>query len=170
MKKTTISIFAVFLAAIFNYSFGRSTHDSLTREEPFYITTLVINADVTVVLVNSDKAMLEATGNNAFKQSIRLWKTGDTLLINSKKQKDFYDGTIYVPASHIRRIQVNSNAHVRSLFALEIPNLEVIVNGACDLAVSNIGEVSVTSTDNYSFQENRTVRSLPSSFRGRRNR
>ena len=167
MKKTTISIFAVLFTALFNCSFGRSVHDSLatTTNKTFHITTLVINADVTVMLVNDDEAMLEATGNKAFKKYIRLWKTGDTLVINAEKDKTFFDGTIYVPASQLRKIQINSKARVRSLFALQIPNLDVVINGACTFSISNVGEVNFTGTENFSFEEDRVVRQLPSSFR-----
>ena len=170
MKRTTILIAAVLFTAISNYSFGGSINDSLktNTERAFKITTLVINADVTVVLVNNNEAMLEATGGKSFRKFIRLEKNGDTLVINSNKTKNFYDGTVYVPASELRRIQVNSNAHVRSLFALQIPNLDVIINGACDFAISNVGEVNVTGTENFSVEQDRLVRTLPSSFRKRK--
>ena len=164
MKKTTILIFAISFTAIFNHSFARSIHDSLTTGEPFSITTLVINADVTVVLVNNDQAMLEATGGKSFKKSITLEKTGDTLVINSDRKRDSYDGTIYVPASQLRKIHINSKAHVRSLFALQIPRLDVVINGACELAVSNIGEVNVIESQNYSFEQSTIVSHLPASF------
>jgi hypothetical protein len=164
MKKATILTLAVLLTAIFNYSFGGSTHDSLTKDEPFYITTLVINANVTVVLVNNDQATLEATGGKSFKKFVTLEKTGDTLVISSARGRDFYDGTIYVPAGQLRKIHVNSKARVQSLFALEIPKLDVIINGACDFAISNIGEVNVIETENYSVEQNTFMRRLPASF------
>jgi len=167
MKKTTILIIAVLFTAIFNYSFGTGVHDSLSKNtgEAFHIATLVINADVTIVLVNNDEAALEATGNKAFKKYIRLWKTGDTLVINANKDRNFLNGTIYVPASALRKIQVNSKARVRSLFALQIPNLDVTINGACDFSISNVGEVTLAGTENYSFEEDRLVTQLPASFR-----
>jgi hypothetical protein len=165
MKKTTILIFAVLFTAIFNQSFGRNVHDSSTNAEAFVITTLVINANVTVILVNNDDASLEATGNKAFRKLVRLWKSGDTLTIHSTQKNAFYEGTVYVPASQLRQIHVNSNASVRSLFALQIPNLNVVINGECNVSVSNIGEVNVTGTDNFSIEENRMSRPLPSSFR-----
>ena len=117
------------------------------------------------MLVNDDEAMLEATGNKAFKKYIRLWKTGDTLVINAEKDKTFFDGTIYVPASQLRKIQVNSRANVKSLFALQIPNLDLVINGACTFSISNVGEVNVTGTENYAFEQDRVVRKLPSTFR-----
>jgi hypothetical protein len=164
MKKTTVSILAVWLTAVFNLSFGRNDADSSLQEEPLYIRTLVINADVDVILVNNDEATLEATGNNPFKKYVRLWKTGDTLVIQAIKPKSNFEGTIYVPATNIRKIHVNSKAHVRSLFALQIPNLDVVINGACDFSVSNIGEITITGSENYSFEADRHVRRLPSGF------
>jgi Putative auto-transporter adhesin, head GIN domain len=164
MKKSNILIAAVLLTAIFNHSFGRGNSDSLIQGGPFYITTLVINAGVTVILVNNDEATLEATGDKSFKKFVRLEKTGDTLVISAKRNMDFYEGTIYVPASQLRKVHINSKAHVQSLFALQIPKLDVIVNGPCDFVVSNIGEVNITGTDNYSFEQSTVVRPLPASF------
>jgi hypothetical protein len=164
MKKTTISILAVLFTAIFNYSSGKSTGDPLQANEPMFFSTLVINADVTIMLVN-DNVTLEVDGNNSFKKLIILEKMGDTLVISSKKDRYLNNNvTIYVAANQLRNIRVNSKAHVRSLFALQIPKLDVIVNGACDLAISNIGEVNVTGSDHYSFEEDRKVRRIPASI------
>jgi Putative auto-transporter adhesin, head GIN domain len=164
MKKTTILIAAVLFTAIFNFSSGKNPGDPLTGKDPLFISTLVVNADVTVVLVN-DNVTLEVDGRNSFKKLVILEKKGDTLVISSLKDKYLNDDvTIYVPANQLSNIQVNSKAHVRSLFALRIPKLDVTINGACDVSISNIGEVNVMGTDNYSYEENRKVRPIPASI------
>ena len=168
MKKTTISIIAVLLTVLFNQTFAGVGHDSVGVEAPLNITTLVINADVTVVLVDNNDASLEANGDKSFNKNIRLRKSGDTLLITSLRQRDFYAGTIYVPANQLRKIHINSKAHVQSLFALQIPKLDVVINGACIFNVANIGDVNVIETDNYSFEKSTEVRRLPASFHRRK--
>jgi hypothetical protein len=40
-----------------------------------------------------------------------------------------------------------------------------VINGACDFAVLNIGELKVTGTDQYSFDEDSRMRPVPSSLR-----
>jgi hypothetical protein len=164
MKKIAILITAVFFTAHFNYSFGKNTNDSLTKDKPSYITTLVINANVTVVLIDNDNAILEAIGCNSFKKLVILQKSGDTLMISSGRKRDFYEGTIYVPASQLRKVHINSKAHVRSLFALQIPKLDVIINSACEFTVTNIGDVNVIAAEDYSFEQSTVVRRLPASF------
>lgn len=161
MKKTTILILAVFCMAIFNYSFGRNPGDSLTSTDRLSVTTLVINTNVTVILVDYDNAMLEAAGSNFFKRLVTLEKNGDTLVISSARKKDLYNVTIYVPARQLRRIHINSDAHVQSLFALQIPKLDVVINGECKFNVSNIGNVNITGTENYSFEKSTVVRQIP---------
>ncbi|HLG40165.1 MAG TPA: DUF2807 domain-containing protein [Chitinophagaceae bacterium] len=161
MKKTTILILAVLCTAIFNYSFGRNPGDSSTTTDRFSITTLVINANVNVMLIDHDNAVLEAAGSNFSRRLVTLKKNGDTLVISSARKKDLYNVTIYVPAARLRKIHINSDAHVQSLFALQIPKLDVIINGACKFNVSNIGDVNVSGTENYFFELDRVVRQIP---------
>ncbi|MBC7826543.1 MAG: hypothetical protein H7122_02265 [Chitinophagaceae bacterium] len=162
MKKTVVLFLAFLFTAIFNYSSGRSTGDPIKPDEPNGITTLVINADVTVVLVNNEKATLQAAGGKHFTQLVTLKKSGDTVVIGSTKNRNLKgSGIVYVPANQLRNIQVNSGANVRSLFPLRIPKLDVVVNGACTLAISNIGELNIAETKAYLIDKSTKVSQLP---------
>jgi hypothetical protein len=124
---------------------------------------LIVNADVTVVLVGSDKAYVHADGDGAFINDLEIKQSGDTIMINSKRRKDLKArGIVFIPASQLKRIKINSGAHVRSLNTLQIPKLDVVINGACILAVSNIGALNLIETDDYSFEQTSEVRYWPS--------
>lgn len=164
MKKTIIVSLALLITAVFNYSSGMSNGVPPATELP-YFTTLVINANVTVVLVDHNKAELEVDGTKTLNKLVTFTKKGDTLVINAPKYKNLIgDGIIYVPATHLRNIRINSKAYIRSLTMLQIPVLDVIVNGVCEFAISNLGEVNLISTEDYIVEQSREVRRLPASI------
>ncbi|MBL7737941.1 MAG: DUF2807 domain-containing protein [Chitinophagaceae bacterium] len=169
MKKMIILSLLILSAAILNVAFAKRPVGSVTEDGASPITTLVINASVTVVLVNYDNALLEMAGHGTFTDLVTLSRRGDTLVIGSPKKRDLKeDGTIYVPAGELRDIRINSAASVTSLQALQVPRLNVVVNGACHFSISNIGELNVTGSDTYAVDHDTSVRPVPSGLYGRR--
>ena len=107
MKKTIVVSFALLITAIFNYSSAMNKGEPMPTGESGGITTLIINGHVTVVLVGADKASLEVVGSNSLIKHVKLKKTGDTLVINSPKDRDFKEkGIVYVPASQLVKIRI----------------------------------------------------------------
>lgn len=126
------------------------------------ITTLIINADVSVVLVGSNQSSLEVVGGNDLQKNITFKQTGDTLVISSRKNKNLKNlGVIYVPAGMLRNILINSESQIRTLYTLHIPKLDVVINGVCDFDIANIGEVNLTSTEKYTYEHTTTSRRVP---------
>jgi hypothetical protein len=161
MKKTIISILAAFFAVI-SVSYGQTTSEPLPTTEPTQAKILIIDADVTVVLVNNEKALLTVTGRKKLPQLVTFKRTGDTLVIGSLKQRIMKGaGVIYVPASRLQTIRINSGAHVSTLYALQAPKLDVIVNGACTFKIINIGKMNVIGTDAYSVDQYVQVHEIP---------
>ena len=165
MKKTITVTVALVLAAVFNVSFSRSPTDSRVSGEPEKIKTLIINANVTVVLVDNDQVQPQVTGKTSLTSLVTFKQNGDTLIIGSLKDRDLVNaGTVYVPASWLKNIRINSSAIVRSMQTLQIPRLDVVINGSCYVQVANIGEVNMVETEKYMFEQNREVRPLPANF------
>ena len=162
MKKTIVLSLALLFATIFNYSSAKPNGEPLPAVGPSQASTLIIDAHVTVVLVNNDKAAIQVVGEGSLTKLIAFKNTGDTLVISSTRNKDLKGaGIIYVPASKLKNIRINRAAHVRSLFALHVPKLDVVINGDCQIAISNIGEVNVSATEFYSFEGSKEVRQVP---------
>lgn len=161
MKKTISFSFLILFMALFNYSFGRETLPG----EKEQIKTLIINADVTVVLVDNDQVKPEIAGKSVLSRFVTLTQSGDTLTIGALKDRNMVDaGVIYIPASRLQNIRINSDATVRSLQTLQVPNLNVVINGACYFQVSNIGELNLIETEKYEFEQNREVKPVPSNM------
>jgi hypothetical protein len=162
MKKAIVLSVALLFATILNYSFAGQADKTPAPQDK--ITTLVINATVTVILVDNEKAQLEVTGRSLLSELVTFDHNSDTLVIGSTKKRDLTEaGVIYVPAAQLRNIRINSGATVRSLYVLNIPRLDVVINGACYLQVSNIGELNLIETDKYAIDASREVREVPAS-------
>ena len=164
MKKTIILSLVLLLTTILNYSSATTTPKTLAKVKPSPITTLIIDANVTVVLVDNYRANLEVTGLSSLRDIVTLKEIGDTLGIGAKKNRDIKQaGVIYVPASQLKNIRINSEAHVISLYTLQIPKLDVVVNGACTVGIASIGEVTMTATPFYTVDQTREVRRISAS-------
>jgi hypothetical protein len=154
MKKTIILSLVILLTTIFNYSFGKPVGDSLTTGKNVHITTLIINANVTVVLVDNEKANLEVTGRSSLRDNVTFKEMGDTLVIGSLKNRDVKEaGVIYVPASQLTNIRINGQAYVTTSYALQIPKLDVVMNNVCEVYIASTGKLNLTATPLYTIEQ-----------------
>jgi hypothetical protein len=104
--------------------------------------------------VNNDKARPTITGDPSITNFVTLKKEGDTLIIAATKTRNFkQQGVVYIPASELREIRVNRQAHITSLYALQIPKLNLVINAECEFSVTNIGEINLSSTASYAYLE-----------------
>jgi hypothetical protein len=162
MKKMTILNLIFLLATVFNYSQAAGSEDPISVPMTGHVSTLIINANVNVILVGNEKAGLQVVGNKKLANTLIIEKSGDTLRINSHKRKNLKDaGVIYIPASRLQKIQINGEANVESLYALRVPKLDVVINAVCKFSVANIGEVNVIETEKYTVDHSTEVRRLP---------
>lgn len=162
MTKTILLILALFLTSLFSNASGTNTSDTLTKTTSPRIASLIINATVTVVLVSDEQALLVMDGDAKFRQFVSLKTTGDTLVIETAKNKNLLGRvTVYVPASALQKLQINSAATVRSYSPLNVPKLDVVFNGECVVNVSNIGALNCIETADFSVEQSTEVRRLP---------
>lgn len=148
MKKT-ILLTLLFIQLIMYSSFSaENKKGEPPHEKPkTAITTLTVNADVTVVLVSNKNQQVNMIGDAAFMNMVSFRQTGDNLVIDASKRRNFKSsGTIYVPAADLTTIQINSGANIKSAGILEIPDLKININGDCNVHILTKGKVSPEST------------------------
>lgn len=151
-------------AALFNSSFANIIDEPVPTYSRGPIKTLIINANVTVVLIDSDKISAEATGSSKFLGQLRMEQRSDTLVINSTKKNDMKGGgIIYISASRLATIRINSPALVKSMHTLQIARLDVVINGECEIKVSNTGLTNLIETLQFAVEQTREVRQWPAS-------
>ena len=152
MKKVFLSI----LVALFAVSLPllAESKASLPGEISGVIKSVVINADVTVVLVNDNELIVRMDGTESFMQNIRLRQNDTELVVDAVKKGNLKEkGVIYIYAGELTNIQVNSAAYVCSLGILELARLDIMINGNCKILIRNIGDLKLHASEYYEFQE-----------------
>lgn len=160
MKKTIIGLLAA-IAILGNTAMAKNDDPSSTIKLP-RLSTLMVNANVTIVLVNNSNATMHLQGQKKFGKALQISKSGDTLIITGPKYTDLkYAGVIYVSANQLKNITINSDASIRSLTTLRVPRLDVLINGACEFDIHNIGDVVLASGKDYDLEQTKSVREIP---------
>lgn len=181
MKQSITSIILI-LVALFS-SYAATANDKmyspkyftgdqlLPSEKVLGATTLVINARVNIVLVNSTSPILEITGKSSFAGRVTFERNGNTLTVNADKSKDLRNaGTIYISANELRKIQVNNEAEIRTLNTLENPSLDLHINSECQFSIHNVGALNVIPNSRYAIEGSREERLIPTSVFRRSNK
>jgi hypothetical protein len=164
MKKTFVFSSVLTLLTILSFASGKNYGEPVATK-PSQLSTLIVDANVTIVLVKNDYGTAALSGDEKFSKNIVFRKTGDTLVIGYVKNRDYKDkGVVYVSANQLKNIQINSSARVKTFEALRIPKLDVVINGACEFAISNVGELNLSGTKNYTFEEVRQERIIPAGW------
>lgn len=164
MKKI-IFFFVLFTGSFLNRSYGRNHVVPFSAEEHSLYSTIIVDADVTIVLINDPKASLQVMGSSLLSESVSVQQSHDTLYISAKPGKDLRDaGIIYLPVNAVQEIQINSKALVRSLDILHVSNLDIIVNGACSFMLLHTGGIHIKGSGEYEVEQ--TVQRLYSRRHG----
>lgn len=155
MKKLFILALLILAIAAEHSSAARNVCVTSPDPELPAIKTLIVDADVTVILVNSREAAVQVTGAGTFTSLISLRRKTDTLIVGSAKNKNLKEKvTIYVPAGAVSRIIVNNDALIRTIYPLHVAQLDVVLNGDCRFMVSNFGKINISGTDAYAVEQN----------------
>lgn len=158
MKKT-ILVTMLFTMGIIQSSFSTDLKKSSNETNPAAITSLIVNADVTIVLVNDNKRPVNMIGDEAFMKLVTFSQQGNKLVVTALKNRDYKSkGIIYVPAGSLETIRINSDAFVRSSDILKSPLIKIAVNGDCKVHLYTKGKVDLE--ENQSYEVDYQVRNL----------
>jgi Putative auto-transporter adhesin, head GIN domain len=164
MKKPIVLSLVLLSISLLNYSVASDGHWPLSVEKLAGVNTLIVNANVTIVLVNNNSPVLEMVGNKSLSKNVSFEKTGNTLVISVANKKNLVGaGVIYISANEFRKIQINGNCNLRTLNTLQIPTLDVVFNGVCEFEIRNIGEVNIKESKDYILEQDKEVRKIPAS-------
>jgi putative autotransporter adhesin-like protein len=164
MKKTFVFSAVLTLLTISSFATGNNNGEPVITK-PSKLSTLIVDANVSIVLVKNDNGTAALSGDEKFTKNITFRKTGDTLVIGYVKNRDYKEkGVVYVSANQLKNIKINSSARVRSVESLRIPKLDVVINGTCEFSISNVGELNLSGTKNFDFEEVRQERIIPAGW------
>jgi hypothetical protein len=145
----------IFQLMIIPATFAMSDRQSSFEEDknPKAITSIEINADVTVVLGQFGNKQAFMEGDAQFMQQVIINHVGHRLVISAVKNRNLKDkGVIYISAESLSELRINSSAYVQSSGALNVPMLEVLINGACQVVLANTGKLNFVPSVLYDFE------------------
>lgn len=152
MKRTILT--ALTFALVIT-SFATPTNEPLLSKEvkTTGFTDLVVNADVTIVLLNDDSKIVRMEGDETFMKAINVTQKGGRLIIRGATQHSYKkNGVIYVPARMLHFMEVNSEAFIKSLTTLKGPDLDIVINGKCKLVITTQGYINFIGTALYDVE------------------
>jgi Putative auto-transporter adhesin, head GIN domain len=154
MKKNLAVTVALMIAVVYaSFSAGLQENTLSSDPKDRAITSLVVNADVNIVLFNDGDKQVRMTGDAVFMEQVSFKQTGSTLVVNARKNRNWKTrGVVYVPAGNLTSIRVNNDAYVKSSGKLIIPKLEIEINGSCKVSVFTLGEVNLIKNDSFEVE------------------
>ena len=150
MKKTLL-LTMLFVTGIIQSSFSAGPEKpSQIDNSNTAITSIVINADVAIVLVNDTGRQVNMIGDSFFMKLVTFKQKGNSLVITAIRKRDFRSkGIIYIPAGSLEHIKINNVANIRSSDIQQSPNLKISVNGECQINILINGKVELIGNDLY---------------------
>ncbi len=111
---------------------------------------LVIDASVKVLLRESDQPFLELNGSPSFIKSVKIKNYKDEISVNS----NYYsfketENTVTIGVKKLKYLFVRQDAEIVSGNTLLSPILNILLDAAVTLHLSNTGKTNITTSEEY---------------------
>lgn len=148
MKKTIICILAI-TAALSGFAQSENTTKKITTLKA--ASSLIINGDISVVLLNDDSKEISIEGGAGTVKSFVVTEHNGTVTISNYSGAKRTDALVYVPAALLKTISINGAAAISSYEPLYNKNIDVVINGDCNLWLKTFGSVSVDALNEFDY-------------------
>lgn len=112
---------------------------------------IIIDANVVVVLVEDGGNLLRMEGNAGFLKYVQVKEQEGTLKIISPRKGSKVKGYLWVPVKGLKTLRLGNNAIVRSAAVLNSPQLDIELNGSCDIGVVTNGMINLIENEDIEF-------------------
>ena len=114
-------------------------------------TSLVIESNIKVVLMESSASDVTLTGDERDIKKVRVRVSDGKLILTSLDQIVKPDVTVYIPANLLTRIDVNGKAQLSSAQILSNQKLKVVLADEATINLRSQGKVVVEGTSEIDF-------------------
>lgn len=112
---------------------------------------IIIDANVVVVLVEDSGNLLRMEGEAGFLKYVQVKEQEGTLKIISPRKGAKVKGYLWVPVKGLKTLRLGNNAIVRSAAVLNSPQLDIELNGSCDIGVVTNGIINLIENEDIEF-------------------
>lgn len=112
---------------------------------------IVIDANVVVILMEDAGNTLRMEGEPGFLNYVTVKEQGGKLKIFSPTKGPKVKGYILVPVKKLKTLRLGNNAIVRSSTELDTPQLDVELNGTCNVRLVTNGVINLIENEDMEF-------------------
>jgi hypothetical protein len=112
---------------------------------------MIVDANVVVVLVEDSGNMLRMEGEVGFLKYVQVKEQHGILKISSSSKGPKVKGYIWVPVKGLKTVRLGNNAVVRSAAMLNTPQLDIELNGSCDIGIVTNGVINLIENEDIEF-------------------
>ncbi len=116
-----------------------------------------VGENLNVEFSNAKNAFVKLEGNNSFVNGVSLQVINGTLFVTLKGDAKFYKGTVYLPVSNLKQIDINADAKVCSHEFLNCTNLTVSLADGAHAALKTKGHIAFKSIGESSLDFEKLV-------------
>lgn len=122
---------------------------------------IVIDANVIVVLVEDSGNTLRMEGDAGFLKYVQVKERGGRLKISSLRRGPKVKGQVWIPVKGLKTLRLSNNAVVRSTTVLSSPELDIELDGSCDIRLITNGVINIVENEDMEFYYHKnTIRSV----------
>ncbi len=152
MKKLIVCLLAITATlSSFSQSLTNENYGVRKIKSTEGIKSLVVNDQVSVVLLNSSSDEISIEGDKNAIELYAVEQKKNTLTVTNNSKDDRKAAIVYVPAGLIDQITINGNSAVTSKEFLRNKQIAVWMNGTSNFWVKTYGKVYVQAADGYDF-------------------
>lgn len=112
---------------------------------------VVVNANAIVILVEDGSNVVRLQGDPGFLQYIQVKEQDGQLSISTLKKAPKVKGYVWVPVKGLKTLRVGNHATVRSSTTLHTPQLDIELDGSCDLRLLTDGVINLIENEEIEF-------------------
>ncbi|NII25252.1 hypothetical protein HB364_09180 [Pseudoflavitalea sp. X16] len=112
---------------------------------------IIVDANVIVVLVEDSGNILRMEGDPGFLQYVQVKEQGGRLKISSPRKGPKVKGHVWVPVKGLKTLRLGNNAVVRSTTVLNSPELDIELDGACNVRLMTTGVINIIENEEMEF-------------------
>ena len=112
---------------------------------------VVIDANVVVILAEEAGNTLRMEGEPGFLNYVTVKELGGKLRISSPTKGPKVKGYIWVPVKKLKTLRLGNNAIVRSSTELDTPQLDIELNGTCNVRLVTNGIINLIENEDMEF-------------------
>jgi hypothetical protein len=155
MRKTILTTMLPYLICSATFAQEKGTVQNKNIDIPVF-EKLVINASVKVLLRESEQPFLELNGSPSFIKSVKIKNYKDEISVNSNyfsfKETE---NTVTIGVKKLKYLFVRQDADIVSGNTLLSPILNILLDAAVTLHLSNSGKTNITTSEGYFLEDMR---------------